>query len=73
MMEEQDLKQWTKQFALRVIRVVEALPKGKTADVLGRQLLRCGTSVGAIDFHILNFTRPEGGGCIVIRRRPITL
>ena len=27
----------------------------------------------AIDFHILNFTRPEGGGCIVIRRRPITL
>jgi hypothetical protein len=26
-----------------------------------------------IDFHILNFTRPEGGGCIVIRRRPITL
>jgi DNA polymerase-4 len=25
-----------------------------------------------IDFHILNFTRPEGGGCIVIRRRPIT-
>jgi hypothetical protein len=27
----------------------------------------------SIDFHILNFTRPEGGGCIVIRRRPITL
>ncbi len=26
-----------------------------------------------IDFHILNLTRPEGGGCIVIRRRPITL
>ncbi len=26
-----------------------------------------------IDFHILNFTRPEGGGCIVIRRQPITL
>ncbi len=25
-----------------------------------------------IDFHILNFTRPEGGGCIAIRRRPIT-
>ncbi len=25
-----------------------------------------------IDLHILNFTRLEGGGCIVIRRRPIT-
>ncbi len=32
---------------LRVIRMVEALPKGKTADVIGRQLLRSGTSVGA--------------------------
>jgi four helix bundle protein len=32
---------------LRIIRVVEALPSSKTADVIGRQLLRCGTSVGA--------------------------
>jgi four helix bundle protein len=30
-----------------MIRLCEALPKGKTADVIGRQLLRCGTSVGA--------------------------
>jgi four helix bundle protein len=37
----------TRDFALRVIRLVEALPKTKTADVIGRQLLRCGTSVGA--------------------------
>jgi four helix bundle protein len=42
-----DLKLRTKQFALRVIRLVENLPKGRTADVLGRQLLRSGTSVGA--------------------------
>ncbi|MEN8751861.1 MAG: four helix bundle protein [Desulfobacterales bacterium] len=42
-----DLKERTKRFALRVIRLCEALPKGKTADVIGRQLLRCGTSVGA--------------------------
>ncbi|MHC4562260.1 MAG: four helix bundle protein [Planctomycetota bacterium] len=42
-----DMKQRTKQFALRVIRLTEALPKGRLADVLGRQLLRSGTSVGA--------------------------
>lgn len=42
-----DLKERTKRFALRVIRMVEALPKGKTSDVIGRQLLRSGTSVGA--------------------------
>jgi four helix bundle protein len=44
---EQEFKNRTKKFALRVIRLVEALPKNKTSDVLGRQLLRSGTSVGA--------------------------
>jgi four helix bundle protein len=34
-------------FALQVIRLVNELPPGRTADVIGRQLLRCGTSVGA--------------------------
>ncbi len=42
-----DLKQRTQQFALRVIKLVESLPAGRTADVLGKQLLRSGTSVGA--------------------------
>lgn len=37
----------TKSFALRVIRMVEALPKGRTSEVIGRQLVRSGTSVGA--------------------------
>jgi len=37
----------TKQFALRVIRLVEALPKSKTSDVIGHQLLRSATSVAA--------------------------
>jgi len=46
-MRNKDLKQRTKEFALRVIRLVEALPRGRTADVIGRQLLRSGTSVGA--------------------------
>ena len=40
-------RQRTKAFALRVIRLVNALPKTRTADVIGKQLLRCGTSVGA--------------------------
>ncbi|MDQ3649016.1 MAG: four helix bundle protein [Acidobacteriota bacterium] len=30
-----------------MIRLVEALPKTRTAEVIGKQLLRCGTSVGA--------------------------
>lgn len=42
-----ELKQRTKAFALRVIKLVEALPHGRAADVMGKQLLRCGTSVGA--------------------------
>ena len=37
----------TKAFALRVIRLVESLPNGRTADVIGKQLLRSATSVGA--------------------------
>jgi len=46
-MNKDDLKIRTKRFALRVIVLVESLPKGRTADVLGKQLLRSGTSVGA--------------------------
>jgi len=41
------MKQRTKQFAIRVIRLVESLPNRRTVEVLGRQLLRSGTSVGA--------------------------
>src|SRR5262249_19215401 len=42
-----DLKERTKQFALRVIRMYSALPKSIEAQVIGRQVLRSGTSVGA--------------------------
>jgi four helix bundle protein len=42
-----DLRVRTKQFALRVIRLFCALPKRTEVDVLGKQLLRSGTSVGA--------------------------
>jgi four helix bundle protein len=43
----EDLFKRTKQFALRVIRLYSLLPKTEPARVLGRQLLRSGTSVGA--------------------------
>jgi four helix bundle protein len=42
-----DLKTRTKAFALRVIRLYSALPITAEAQVIGRQLLRAGTSVGA--------------------------
>lgn len=46
-MNVEEFKNRTKQFGLRVINLVDALPKTRTADILGRQLVRCGTSVGA--------------------------
>jgi len=46
-MNKDELKDRFKQFALRVIRLCQSLPKDKTADVIRGQLLRAGTSVGA--------------------------
>jgi four helix bundle protein len=46
-MSDENLKLRTKQFALRIIKLVESLPHDGTSSVLGRQLLRAGTSVGA--------------------------
>lgn len=43
----EDLKKRTKDFALRIIRVYSSLPKQTVAQVLGKQILRSGTSVGA--------------------------
>jgi four helix bundle protein len=45
--EETDLRTRTRDFALRIIRMFSALPKSTVAQVLGRQVLRSGTSVGA--------------------------
>jgi len=42
-----ELKQRTKQFGLRVLKVVQSLDNDRVTNVLGKQLLRCGTSVGA--------------------------
>jgi four helix bundle protein len=46
-MQNDDLRNRTKQYALRVIRMYSKLPKEPVAQVLGRQALRSGTSVGA--------------------------
>ena len=46
-MSHENLKNRTKQFALSVIDLVESLPAGRTTAVIGNQLLRSGTSVGA--------------------------
>ncbi|HVN56099.1 MAG TPA: four helix bundle protein [Anaerolineaceae bacterium] len=46
-MDEAELKQRTKQFGIRIIRLVETLGYDPTAKVIGMQLLRAGTSVGA--------------------------
>ena len=42
-----DLRDRTKQFSLRMIRMYSALPKTTEAQVLGKQVLRSATSVGA--------------------------
>jgi four helix bundle protein len=41
------LKDRTRAFAVRVIRLVDSMPKAGSARMIGRQLLRSGTSVGA--------------------------
>jgi four helix bundle protein len=41
------LRQRTKDFALRVVRLVTALPRSRVGEVIGRQVLRSGTSIGA--------------------------
>lgn len=46
-MNEEDLKSRTKQYALRIIKLTQALPKNTAGWVISKQLIRSGTSVGA--------------------------
>ena len=46
-MNNDNLKQRTRKFALDIIGLVESLPNDRVSNVLGNQLLRSGTSVGA--------------------------
>jgi four helix bundle protein len=45
--EENDLRQRTKEFGLQIVRMFSGLPKTTEAQVLGKQVLRSGTSIGA--------------------------
>src|SRR5262245_12013273 len=46
-MTPEELKLRTKNFGIRTVRLVEKLPPKRTAQTIGQQLLRSGTSVGA--------------------------
>jgi len=46
-MTAEELKARTKAFALRAIKVVDALPRGLAGQVIGKQLMRSATSIGA--------------------------
>jgi len=45
--EKQDLKVITNEFALRIIRLITSMPKSTEAQVMSKQILRSGKSVGA--------------------------
>jgi four helix bundle protein len=44
---QEELRQRTKTFAVRIVRLYRSLPYRADAQVLGKQLLRCGTAVAA--------------------------
>ena len=46
-MNADDLKRRTKTFALRILKLVSALPDTVQGRTVGGQLVRCGTSVGS--------------------------
>ena len=45
--QSEQLRERTKAFALRVVRLFRSLPRATEAQVIGKQLLRSGTSVAA--------------------------
>ena len=46
-MTREEMKARTKAYAVRIVKLVQSLPRNRECDVLGSQLLRAGTSVGA--------------------------
>ena len=47
MTKQEELKNRSKQFAIRIIKLFRALPKADEARIIGKQILRSGTSVAA--------------------------
>lgn len=45
--QSEQLRERTKNFALRIVKLFRALSKSTESQVIGKQLLRCGTSVAA--------------------------
>ena len=46
-MNEDDLRLRTKEFALRIIKLADSLPKNASGKAIGTQIIRSGTSIGA--------------------------
>jgi four helix bundle protein len=46
-MDEKTFKERTKKLALGIINIADALPHTRSADILARQIIRSGTSIGA--------------------------
>ncbi len=46
-MNRDEMRRRTKDFALRIIRLCGALPNNRVGDVVARQILKAGTSIGA--------------------------
>ena len=44
---EKDLEQRTKRFALALLKLCSSLPHDRASDILARQVIRSGTSIGA--------------------------
>jgi len=47
MYQAEELKKRTKQFAIRIVKLFRSLPRSEEAGIIGRQMLRSGTSVAA--------------------------
>jgi four helix bundle protein len=56
--EPRELRQRTKEYALRIVKLYSSLPKSTEAQVIGKQLLRSGTSAGA---HYREAQRSKSG------------
>ncbi len=58
-MNPEELKARCKQFSLRVIRLVRALPNDRVSRPIGNQLIRSGTSVAA-NYHAACLAKSKG-------------